>query len=40
MDDMAPEEMGFTLDTYWVQAGGADVCEWLERLKGRLPAYI
>ena len=37
MDDMAPEEMGFTLDTYWVQAGGADVCEWLERLKGRLP---
>lgn len=32
-----PEEMGFTLDTYWVQMGGADVCQWLRRLKGRIP---
>ena len=30
--------MGFTLDTYWVQAGGGDPAQWLEMLKGRIPA--
>lgn len=35
--DFAPEEMGFTLDTYWVQAGGADIVKWIEHLKGRMP---
>lgn len=30
------DEYGITLDTYWVQAGGADPAEWLRRLKGRL----
>jgi sugar phosphate isomerase/epimerase len=29
---------GFTLDTYWVQAGGGDPADWLRRLKGRVPA--
>ncbi|MEG1426102.1 MAG: sugar phosphate isomerase/epimerase [Oscillospiraceae bacterium] len=37
MESFAPEELGFTLDTYWVQAAGADVCCWLEKLKGRIP---
>ena len=32
-----PEEMGFTLDTYWVQAGGADIMDWIEILKDRIP---
>lgn len=37
IESFAPEELGFTLDTYWVQMGGADVCDWLTRLKGRTP---
>lgn len=37
MESFAPEEMGFTLDTYWVQMGGGDVCGWLRKLKGRTP---
>ncbi|NBD27289.1 sugar phosphate isomerase/epimerase family protein [Paenibacillus glycinis] len=36
LEDFAPEEMGITLDTYWVQAAGADVCEWIGILKDRL----
>lgn len=31
------DEMGFTLDTFWVQAGGADPAYWLEKLEGRVP---
>ena len=31
------EKFGFTLDTYWVQVGGADSADWLERLTGRVP---
>lgn len=30
--------MGFTLDTYWVQKGGADPAYWIEKLSGRVPA--
>ncbi len=37
LESFAPEELGFTVDTYWVQMGGGDVCQWLERLKGRTP---
>ena len=33
----APDELGFTLDTYWVQMGGADVCGWIEKLADRIP---
>ena len=36
-EDFSPDEMGFTLDTFWVQAGGASPVEWIEKLKGRLP---
>ena len=37
MDSFAPDEMGFTLDTYWVAAAGGDVCDWIARLSGRIP---
>lgn len=37
LESFSPEEMGVTLDTYWVQMGGGDVCGWLEALKGRIP---
>lgn len=37
MEQFTAEEMGFTLDTFWVQAGGADVCQWIANLSGRLP---
>lgn len=36
IEDFSPEEMGITLDTYWVQAAGADVCEWIGKLKDRI----
>lgn len=32
-----PEEMGFTLDTYWIQVGGGDPAQWVEKLAGRVP---
>lgn len=37
MEDFSAEELGFTLDTFWVQAGGGDPAQWLERLAGRVP---
>lgn len=36
-EDFAPDEMGFTLDTFWVQAGGADPADCIRELKGRVP---
>lgn len=33
----SPEELGFTLDTYWAQASGADPAYWIEKLSGRVP---
>jgi len=37
MDHIADNPLiGFTLDTYWVQAGGADPCQWLRKLSGRV----
>ena len=36
-EDFLPQELGFTLDTYWVQYGGGDSAQWLERLRGRVP---
>ena len=35
-DRFTPDELGITLDTYWVQAGGADPAQWLHRLTGRV----
>lgn len=37
LESFSPEEMGFTLDTYWVQMGGANPVRWLEKLRGRTP---
>lgn len=37
IERFSPEEMGFTLDTYWVQRGGGDPAQWLEKLAGRTP---
>lgn len=37
LDAFSPDEMGITLDTYWVQSGGADPVMWLNKLKGRTP---
>ena len=32
-----PEQLGFTIDTYWVQAGGADPIYWIKKLRDRVP---
>ena len=37
-DEIPAELMGFTLDTFWVQAGGGDPAQWIERLSGRVSA--
>ncbi len=37
IEGFSPEELGFTLDTYWLQAAGLDVCQWIMRLKDRIP---
>lgn len=37
IEDFASDELGFTLDTYWLQAAGLDVGQWMERLKTRIP---
>ncbi|MBO5199216.1 MAG: sugar phosphate isomerase/epimerase [Lachnospiraceae bacterium] len=37
LEDFTPEEMGITLDTFWVQAAGASPLEWVEILKNRIP---
>lgn len=36
-EDFSPDELGFILDTYWIQVGGGDPSFWLENLKGRVP---
>lgn len=36
-DDFSPDIMGFTLDTYWIQAGGADPARVIEEFAGRVP---
>ena len=36
IEGFSPANMGFTLDTYWVQAGGGDPAYWIEKLAGRV----
>ena len=36
-EDFSPEELGITLDTFWVQTAGGDPAAWLEKLSGRVP---
>ena len=35
--DIPAHGMGFTLDTFWIQAGGGDPAQWVEKLAGRVP---
>ena len=35
-DRFTPDEVGITLDCYWVQAGGADPVAWMKKLHGRI----
>ena len=35
--DITADIMGFTLDTFWVQAGGGDPAQWVKNLAGRVP---
>ena len=37
MERFPADEMGFILDTYWVQRGGGDPAWWLEKMAGRIP---
>lgn len=37
LEGFAPDELGITLDTYWVHTAGGDVCQWIERLADRIP---
>ena len=36
-EGISPDEMGFTLDTFWIQAGGGDPAWWIEKFAGRVP---
>ena len=36
-EDFSADELGFILDTYWIQKGGADPAQWIEKFSGRLP---
>lgn len=35
-EDFSPEELGFILDTYWVQYSGGDPADWIRKLSGRV----
>lgn len=36
-EDIPEDKMGFTLDTFWIQAGGADPAAYIEKFSGRVP---
>lgn len=36
-EDFAKDELGFTLDTYWIKYAGYDPAEWIRQLKDRVP---
>lgn len=36
LEKLDPDNTGFVLDTYWVQFGGGDVRQWIEKCKGRI----
>ena len=36
-EEIPAEIMGFTVDTFWVQAGGGDPAQWIGKLAGRVP---
>lgn len=37
-EEIPADIMGFTLDTFWVQAGGGDPAQWVKNLEGHVPA--
>lgn len=37
LEQFPAELMGFTLDTYWLQAAGCDILQWIEKLSDRIP---
>ena len=37
-EETNPENFLFTLDTFWVQAGGSDPAQWIRKLSGRIEA--
>ncbi len=37
LDNTTPEQFGVTFDTYWVQAGGCDMQQWIAKLHDRIP---
>jgi sugar phosphate isomerase/epimerase len=36
LDDCSPD-VWMEIDTYWIQAGGGDPCEWIAKCSGRIP---
>ena len=36
-EDFSADELGFILDTFWIQAGGANPAEYIRRYAGRIP---
>lgn len=36
LEESDAEAFGFEIDTYWIQAGGADPVEWIYKVKGRM----
>lgn len=36
-EDFPADTMGFTLDTYWIQTGGASPADYIEEFAGRIP---
>ncbi len=36
IEGLDPEKTSFVLDTYWVQHGGGDICQWIRKLSGRI----
>lgn len=36
VEGLNPEKTSFVLDTFWVATAGGDVCQWIEKLKGRI----
>ena len=36
-EDFTPDEMGFIIDTFWIQAGGANPAEYIRKFAGRCP---
>lgn len=37
LESFPADTMGITLDTYWLQAAGCDICQWVERVADRIP---